>query len=568
MLKSIKIYNYILVKEIEIDLSAGLNIFSGETGAGKSVIVEAINTVLGGNVRSGMVFQEKEPARIEVCFSIDEKNQALMDLITEYDLDSEEKELYFTKIISPSLKATTYLNGIRSTNTVIRQFRDVLIDFHSQRDQQRLFDNDYQLEIIDAFGKHRNELNEFQEKYKIYSQNFKLLEKLLHLEKENRDKFDLYSYQLEEIENTDLHTGEDAELNEEYNLLTHSEELLELHENFNQECFETENSIFDRINYYLSRMNSFENDSINIKNAISNMLDCIANLETANEQLIELKSSIDLDPQRLQDVSDRLDSLNSLKMKYNRSLNDIIAYSSNIREFIENFSSDQEKIIQLRQELTDNLEVLKTSAEILSETRKKTARRFADIIQENIKMLAMPAAQVKVEFFNLITNESEYFKQLRISGKDQVEIYFTANLGIDLQPLKVSASGGELSRFLLAIKKILAQYLHSKTIIFDEIDSGIGGRTAEYTGEFINTIAEHHQVICITHLAQIATFADYHFMIEKLADDNKSYITVKKLDNKDKVHEIARMLSGSDSNLALDHAGELLKKTGKDRCSD
>ena len=149
-----------------------------------------------------------------------------------------------------------------------------------------------------------------------------------------------------------------------------------------------------------------------------------------------------------------------------------------------------------------------------------------------------------------------------------MEIYFTANLGIDLQPLKVSASGGELSRFLLAIKKILAQYLHSKTIIFDEIDSGIGGRTAEYTGEFINTIAEHHQVICITHLAQIATFADYHFMIEKLADDNKSYITVKKLDNKDKVHEIARMLSGSDSNLALDHAGELLKKTGKDRCSD
>jgi len=563
MLKSIRISNYILVKELEIELTSGLNIFSGETGAGKSVIVEAINTVLGGNLRAGMVFQEDKPAEIEICFSVNRNNLLLMNLIREYELDCEEGEIFFTKIISPALKAKTYLNGIRSTNAVVRKFKDALIDFHSQRDQQKLFNHDYQLEILDAFGRHDNEISDFQNKYQIYSNNLKQYKKLINQEKENRDKYDLYSYQLEEIENADIIAEEDEKLGEEFNLLVHSEELLELQESYTQDCFEGEKSLFDKINYFLSRLIFYEKDSVNIKNSSSILRDCLANLETVNDELLELKSSIDLEPQRLEDVTQRLDFLNSLKMKYNRSLEDILKYKNEIKEFIESYSSDQDKISNFKKELAVNLEALKKSAEKLSEKRKKTARQFARLIQENIGLLAIPDGKVELRFKDLTNEKEDYFHSLNSTGKDLVEIYFTANLGIDLQPLKIAASGGELSRFLLAVKKLLAEYLFSKSIIFDEIDSGIGGKTAEYTGEYINAIALHHQVICITHLAQIAAFSDTHFLIEKQSEQNISHITVKKLDNKNKVPEIARMLSGSDSNLALDHAGELLKKAGK-----
>jgi DNA repair protein RecN (Recombination protein N) len=197
MLKSIKIKNYILVKELVLEFSAGLNIFSGETGAGKSVIIEAINTVLGGNVRAGMVFQDDKPAEIEVCFEIDKTNLALLELINEFELDCEEGELFVSKIISPNLKAKTYLNGIRSTNAIIRKFKAVIIDFHSQRDQQRLFNNDYQLKILDAFGKHELKIADYQEKYNKHAENLREYKKLLDQDKANKDKFELFSYQLE-----------------------------------------------------------------------------------------------------------------------------------------------------------------------------------------------------------------------------------------------------------------------------------------------------------------------------------------------------------------------------------
>ncbi|MCF7911006.1 MAG: DNA repair protein RecN [Candidatus Cloacimonetes bacterium] len=563
MLKSLKIKNYILVKELALEFTAGLNIFSGETGAGKSVIIEAINTVLGGNVRPGMVFQDNEAAEIEVCFDVDKSNQALIELINEYELDCDEGELFVSKIISSSLKAKTYLNGVRSTNSIVRKFKAAIIDFHSQRDQQRLFNNDYQLEILDAFGRHDQELADFQDKYHQHHNILRQYHNLLNQEKANRDKFDLYSYQLEEIENAGISAGEDEQLNEELILLLNSEELLELQESFGQDCLEGENSLFDKINYFLSRLMSYEGDSLNIRNASSILRDCLANLEAANSELLDLKSSIDLDPLRLQDVTARLDFLNSLKMKYKRSLEEIIIYEQEIRNFIAGFSSDQEKISRLKDEIAASLTNLQDSAEKLSLLRKKTAAKFSSLMQKNIKLLAMPAAQVEIRFYDLTKDKEDYFSQLAASGKDQVEIYFTANLGVEMQPLKVAASGGELSRFLLAVKKLLASYLYTKSIIFDEIDTGIGGRTAEYTGEYINTIAGHHQVICITHLAQIAVFAATHLLIEKKNDQNISFIIVKKLDNKNRVNEIARMLSGSDSDLALNHAEELLNKAGK-----
>ena len=563
MLKYLKISNYILVKELTIDFTAGLNIFSGETGAGKSVIVEAINTALGGNINSGMLFDQSSPASIEICFAIDNKNQKLKKLISDYGLDQDEKELFFTKIITTSYKAKTYLNGIRSTNTVVKKFKEVLIDFHSQRNQQQLFDKDFQLKLIDDFGNNTKELTDFQKEYKNCKNKLKLISELNKEEKENRDKFELYSYQLEEINKADLEIAEDQKLQAELELLNHSEELINLQEKFHLDCFEAEKSIFDQINYYYSLVNDYQSNNEHLKNAGTSLRDCLSLLEEISEELIFLTNSIDLDPNRLIEVKERVDFLNNLRMKYSKSIDDILKYRLSIKDFIKNYSSSKEKISILNKELAADLVKLKKAADTLSKKRKAVAKKFAEEIQKNIKQLAIPDGKVSIKFNDLIYDKSNFFEQLAQNGKDQVEIYFSANLGVDQQPLKIAASGGEISRFLLVVKKIMAQYLHSNTIIFDEIDTGIGGKTAEFTGKFIDTIARHHQVICITHLAQIAVFADNHLSINKLNKDNISCITVKKLDNKLKIQEIARMLSGSESNLALKHASELLNKSGR-----
>ena len=563
MLKSLKLTNYILVKDLEIDFSAGLNIFSGETGAGKSVIIEAINTVLGGIVRNGMLFREDKSAIIEITFSIDSQNKALNELITENGIDISEGEISFSKTIKPGMKAASYINGVRTTNNFIRLFRNLLIDFHSQRDQQQLFDNLYQLNIIDAYGELDAERNEFYERYESYGQKLREYRNLIKKEKENRDKYDLYSFQVNEIKSSVINPGEDIELTEELNLLTHSEELMNLEEKFRLHCYETENSVFDVLNGYLTQLNQFSEDSVKVKQAASLIEECMANLEEAGSELENLRISIDLDPSRLEDVSERFDFLNSLKVKYNRSLSEILSYCNDIEDFMNNYSSEKEQLQLLGIELKNDLVSLKKKAARLTAARKKTASEFSKTIEKDIRQLSMPAAQVEVQLSELVNSEDRYYQQLSSQGNDYAEIFFSANKGKSVQPLKIAASGGELSRFLLAIKKIHAQHLSSRTVIFDEIDTGIGGKTAELTGEYISDIARHHQVICITHLAQIAVFAQSQFNISKTVTDDISQINVKMLDNNQKISEIARMLSGSDSRLALQHAQELMKKNNR-----
>lgn len=563
MLKSIKLKNYILVKEIELHFEEGLNIFSGETGAGKSVIIEAINTVLGGQVKNGMLFDKNTKAEIELVFTIDDANFNLEKLITANGIDVSEGELFFSKIINTNLKAAAYINGIRTTNSVIKEFRTALIDFHSQRDQQKLFDNEYQLEIIDAFGNLEGLRNKFTDAYKMYEAKLKEYKNLLLQEKTGKDKFDLYSYQIEEIRNAGLKDKEDEELESEYQLLNHAEDLQNLEREYRTFCFDIDNSIFDRINSFLARLSDFDSDNPRLKQSASYLQECLANLEETASELEQLSSSIDLDPQRLIDVSERIDFLNSLKNKYNRSISEIISFADEISLFMKNYNTHQDTIKALAEQLKTDLSNLKILADQLSSARKKTALKFQKKMVKDIRQLSMPAAVMEVKFYPLSLNSQNYFQQITDTGNDSVEFYFSANKGKEMQPLKSAASGGEQSRFLLAVKKILAEHLSSKTVVFDEIDSGIGGKTAELTGEYISDIAGFHQVICITHLAQIAVFGDCQFLISKLVKNNISQIEVKKLDNNQKTLEIARMLSGSDSSLAIKHAEELRNKISR-----
>lgn len=562
MIKSLSIENFIIVRNIELEFEKGLQVLSGETGAGKSIIVGAIDLILGGNLKPGMLFDESKPARLEIAFDRDDSNLEFVNLLKKYEFDTSEDEIFISKEIGTNFRSKGFINGRRVAQDIIAEFRDVLLDFHSQRDQQKLFDQEYQLQVLDSFGNLQNERVKFEADFRNLESKIKELKKLEKQETEIIDRIKLYEYQVQEIEALQLKEDEEETLQSELSLLSNAETILHLAANMEQIIYENENSVHDVISSYLSQFQAFQNDNKLIDEAVSYLHDSLSNLDDAVQKIRDVQNLVDLDNSRLEEVQNRLDAINSLMSKYKKNIPQILNYQQQMEEEIAGFSSGKERIMQLQKEIeTDKKNILQKAKE-LSQKRKKTAQKFEKELIKNIKKLAIPDASIEIKFHDLTANlaDNEILKGLNYNGKDEVDYYFSANKGIKRQPLRIAASGGELSRFLLTIKKVLSNRLDSRTIIFDEIDSGIGGKTSELLAEFIHEIGRDHQVLCISHLPQIAAFADRHFAIKKKSCKKTAEVEVYMLTKNERKMEIARMLSGSESKLALQHADELLKK--------
>ena len=563
MLKSLLIDNFIIVDKLELDFSTGLQVLSGETGAGKSILVGAIQLSLGGKVRSGMLFDKKRPAIIETSFWVDKENIELAKLIKKYEIEIDSDEIFFCKEISTNLRGKSFINGRRVSNNIIKEFNQVLLDFHGQRDQQKLFDVEYQLELLDRYGGLEKERNKFKSEYlKIEKQQNKL-RKLEKKEREFQEKIQLYKYQLNEISGFQLQPNEDAILQQEMNLLEHAEDIINTASEMEQEIYEQENSIFDSLNKFIFRLSNFTQDNKQISEAVSLLEDCTANLEDAVDKIRDIQSSIELDSEHQKEVQERFDAINLLKMKYKMNVDEILDYEKQISEAIHKFSSNSEQIQKLSTELDNNLKDLYDLGIKLSNKRKKIAINLTKELEKNMRLLAINEATFYIKFDKVIKKSDFCLSDFKLTGLDDLEFYFSANKGKEVQPLKDSASGGELSRFLLAIKKILADKLSKRAIIFDEIDTGIGGKAATLLGNYISEISHFHQVICITHLAQIAAYADKHFAICKKEDKNRTIVDINVLGSNERKKEIARMMSGSDSDIALKYANELINKKGE-----
>ncbi|MDP8203149.1 MAG: DNA repair protein RecN [Candidatus Tenebribacter mawsonii] len=561
MIKGLIVENFIIVDKLNIEFGNGLQVLTGETGAGKSIIVGAISLILGSDIHSGMLLNESLPAKLEANFNIDNENKQLIELLKKYEFDSSDDEVFFAKEIATNLRSKSYINGRRVSKEIIKEFREILIDFHSQRDQQKLFDTDFQLEVLDIFGKLTKLRELFTSQYNKTDSKIKKLKKLQRAESELAEKIKLYQYQTEEIEKIKPVIGEDLKLQAELNLLTNAEDILNISSQLEQEIYEKENSVYDTISLYISQLKKFKDDNKNIEEAVSHLQDASANLDNTISNIREVQNIIEVDSSRLEYIQARLSEINTLSVKYKRNIKKILEYRINIQDQINSYSSNKEEIAELNNEIANDLILLNKLAEELSDKRKIAAIKFGNEIVTNIKKLAIPDARIEFKFRTLedLVSNRENFRALNETGKDAVDVYFSANKGVKLQPFRIAASGGELSRFLLAIKKILSDRLDRRTIIFDEIDSGIGGKTSELLAEFIHDIGKYHQVICISHLPQIASYSDRHFSIEKISGSKNSEIKVKILDKNERRVEIARMLSGSDTELALQHAAELIK---------
>ena len=561
MIKSLGVENFIIVGDLNLDFGNGLQVLTGETGAGKSIIVGAISLILGSDIHSGMLLNDALPAKLEAVFSVDKDNKQFVNLLQKYDFDVSEDEVFFAKEISTNLRSKSFINGRRVSKDIVKEFRDVLIDFHSQRDQQKLFDTDFQLEVLDIFGKLTNLRERFTSQYKKTEDKIKKLKKLQRSESELTEKINLYQYQIEEIEKIKPLIGEDVKLQAELNLLTNAEDILDISSRLEQEIYEKENSVYDTISSYISQLTKFKDDNKNIMEAVSYLQDSSANLGNSINSIREVQNVIEVDSSRLEYVQGRLTEINTLSVKYKRNIAEILEYRNSIQLQIDSYSSGKKEIVELNDEITKELILLNKLAQDLSDKRKSAAIYFEKEIVANINKLAIPDAAIKFQFKTLENSfgNEDSLSGFNETGKDAVDIYFSANKGVKLQPFRIAASGGELSRFLLAIKKILSDRLDRRTIIFDEIDSGIGGKTSELLAEFIHDIGKFHQVLCISHLPQIASYGDRHFSIEKISGSNNSEVKVKILDENERRVEIARMLSGSDTELALRHADELIK---------
>ncbi len=560
MISNLSIKNFVIVKELDLKFEEGLQILTGETGTGKSIIVGAINVIFGGAIHAGMLYDESKPAFLEVTFNIDKSNKKFLELLSKHEIEPSENEVFFLREISTNLRGKSFLNGRRISNSIVKEFREVLLDFHSQRDQQKLFNENVQLEILDKFGNLVSQKDVFEKEFKKIQSKLKELEKLQKQEKTAQERIKLYEYQIGELEEIDLKIGEDEKLQNELNLLNHAEEILNHSSLLEQEIYEKENSVYDIINSFVHKLSNFEEDNSHIKKAISSLQESLGNLDDTISEIRQIQNIINLDSLRLEEVEERLNTINSIKAKYKKNVPEILDYCSKIKDEISSFTSVKNKILKIQLKIDDNSEKLWKKANVLTKKRKEAAKRFENEIKTNIHKLAIPDARIKIRFDKELTKKdfTNILNGLTYSGQDKVVIFFSANIGVKMQPFKYAASGGELSRFLLTIKKILSDKLEKKTIIFDEIDIGLGGKTAELLGEFIFNISKYHQVICITHLPQIASYAKDHFLINKKKKANFTEIEIKKIDKNERKQEIARMLAGSKTELALKHAAEIL----------
>jgi DNA repair protein RecN (Recombination protein N) len=562
MLAELNLKNYILIPELKLNFKGGMSAITGETGAGKSILVGALNLVFGKSTAGQIAYDPSKDVSLEIIFQIPKEYKEVHSFLDEAGFPADNDEVIASREFSVSGKNVSYLNGRKTSTSVLKELHDLLIDFHHQRDQQNLLNPAFQLDLLDQFGKHIPLRTEFQLGLQDLKGNLVKLQKLQDAEAANLQLIDLYRFQADELKAAGLTIGEDVTLEQEFELLSHSEDIINKTGELYNEFYEQENSILDTFTHAHIQLEKYSDMSADIGTICSRLVNIIEGIQDTSQLLRTVREKIASDPERLNDIRQKLDLINSLKTKYKLpTVEALLAYQQKIEQAILSQDSNSDEIRTISLQIDIQFAALTETADRLTDHRRKSAVRLAKDIVQNVKQLSIPNAQIEIQIDKKAEGKiliSDISKVYSDTGQDNIEIRFSANVGSPILPLKSIVSGGELSRILLATKKSLASVLPPRTIILDEIDVGIGGKTAGSLAEFIYGLSKSHQVICITHLAKIAAVADNHISIEKKTLKNTTTIEVENLNQERRIEEIARMLSGHITELSEQHAKELL----------
>lgn len=553
MLLNLSILNFIIFEKIFLDFTDGFNVFTGETGAGKSMIIDSLNLLLGGKSNKGFVRKDCDKATVQGSFYIEE-NSPLLALLAEQGIETEDGTIIITRDVMDNGRSTARINEILINISFLKKISRYLLDIHGQYEQQSILDSSEHIQILDKMcgAELNNLLSDYQSLYRDY---VRLKNELAALEKSNRDKnarMDFLEFQINEINSARLKAGEESTLFEEYNILSN---LNDIKSNVFQaaEYFTDDNhSITDMLSEALKaikRVSHFDEKLRGFETAMELIIDSSQELSF---DLIDYANDRDLDDERLSFLEQRLEAINHIKRKYNMEVEDLLIHRDKAVGELDLLKNIDMRINGLKDSLKSVVVRMESLSEKLHDIRKSKATIIAQEIENQLHSLNMKEARFQVNM-----SEMEAFTEL---GRDNVLFMISTNPGMDLMPLDKILSGGEVSRIMLAIKSIINEIDEIPTMIFDEIDTGISGKTAHMVGEKIKRISATHQVICVTHSPQIASAAHTHFVIEKLTDGQSTYSSVTRLGHEDRIREVARLLSSLDiTEISLKNAEEMVK---------
>lgn len=542
MLESLFIKNIALIDEVHINFKSGLNILTGETGAGKSMIISAINFLCGRKIDKMNIRKNCDTALIEGTFSI--RDEIILKSLNDLGIDVYEDNLIIISRKYNLGKVVNRVNGRNVTVGMLREISDYLLEFHGQNENQKLLDSKSHLEILDRFcmKKILPVKEKLNMKLKELRESEKIVDKLTG-QTDLDNKIMMLEFQIKEISNANLILGEEENLQARYKMLSNAKNLYEKMSHAMNLIYNGENcSAMDMISHANQLLNEIKNEDESQKN-ICDVIESVAiNLDDVKNDfanaLYNYEEILNNGMQEMRDIEKRLDFLYELKTKYKRSVDEIIEYLSVLNNQYENLTGSSEKIKELEDRIAKLKEEVLFLCGQLSEIRKDYSKIICSQIEKNLFDLGMMDAKIQINF--------EKKSSFNENGFDDIQFLISTNKGEDLKPLAKFASGGEMSRIMLAVKAVFAKFDNVPTLIFDEIDSGVSGRIAQMVGEKLNFIARKHQIICITHLVQIAAMADVHFLIKKISDANSVHTEIYDLNDKQIINELARLLSGKN----------------------
>lgn len=555
MLKHLYISNFTLINELDMNFNPGFSVITGETGAGKSIIIGAVSMLLGNRADLKMIRNGKDKCIVEAVFSISDYDQDFINrFLTDNDLDNNGDECILRREININGKNRAFINDTPVILASLKELGEHLLDIHSQHQNLMLNKEDFQLSVIDVFAQNKKVLAEYQDLFKTYKSEASKLEEQQASISRIKENEDFLQFQNKELSEANLEEGEQENLEQQSELLTHAEEIKNTLYNADSLLSSDEHNIITQLRSISDSMNNIQNVYPDAEVLTNRLNDCVIELKDISREIVSHVEDIDYDPEKLQAINSRLDTIYTLEKKYHTSnIPDLIkkheeikSQLSRIDNFDVDFKAQQDKVDRLKESCLKK-------ANALTASRQKAARKVEKELAARLIPLGIPNVKFKID----MTQQ----KELTAKGLDRITYLFSSNSSSSLSPIAQVASGGEVSRVMLSLKAMMSRVTGLPTIIFDEIDTGVSGRVAEQMAHIMKEMGDNkHQVICITHLPQIAAIGSTHYKVTKTETSQGTNSLMTLLSPEERVKEIAQMLSGSDiSSAAIENARTLLK---------
>ncbi|MBT3878685.1 MAG: DNA repair protein RecN [Candidatus Scalindua sp.] len=549
MLNELSISNFALIDEITINFDEGLNIFTGTTGVGKSLIIGALNFLLGSRTTNDIARSKTKDVSVSGLFFI--KNSQIRQSIKGHIDKIDDEEIIIQRSLDQKGRNRCKLNNQPITVSLLKEIGELLVNIHGQHEHESLTNPQQQLRTLDSFGKLDDLRSEYSTIYNNALEKEKRLHSLNDQHSERKKQLELYRYEIDEIERCQLQPEEDKSLEEERYILANSEKIQNVLSLCSNSLYESDNSIIDGLKDITNELSKIMGIDKGFENTLEVCNQTIYQLEDIANTLRNDVEKYDYDPRKLEQIEERIETIRSLKRKYGDSIENILSHGENAKAKLEILLKENEDTEIIEKELKQLKNAVINTGKTLTQHRKKTGKKLSALIKNELTDLGIPDGKFDINISALDNSDQDQteLEHASSSGFDRIEFMFSSNPGEELKPLRKVASGGEISRIMLALKRHLALADKTPVLIFDEIDANIGGRMGRIIGEKLSLVAQSHQVICITHLPQIASYAKQHFKVNKTVKSNKTFVTIDNLSSKEQLEEIAEMIRGAEKSV-------------------